>query len=97
MRILLVEDDKKLGQSLLRGLREENYSADLAVDGAQADDMVAVNQYDLVVLDVRLPHKDGLQLCREWRQAGRNVPVLMLTANDTIADKVRGLDTGADD
>lgn len=97
MRILLVEDDQKLGQSLLRGLREENYPVDLASDGAQADALIAVNAYDLVVLDVRLPVKDGLQLCREWREAGRAVPVLMLTANDTLADKVRGLDTGADD
>lgn len=97
MRILLVEDDIKLGQSLLRGLREENYSVDLAVDGEQADNLIGVNEYDLVVLDIRLPKKDGLQLCREWRQAGRRVPVLMLTANDTIADKVLGLDTGADD
>lgn len=97
MRILVVEDDKSLGEILRQGLSEEHYAVDLARDGAEADYLFAVNPYDAVVLDIRLPKKDGYALCRDWRAKGKATPVLMLTANDALAQKVTGLDSGADD
>ncbi|HNW93165.1 MAG TPA: response regulator transcription factor [bacterium] len=97
MRLLVVEDDVTLGGVLRQGLTEENYTVDLAVDGEAADYLFALNNYDAVVLDIRLPKKDGYALCRDWRAAGSPVPILMLTANDALTQKVAGLDSGADD
>ncbi len=97
MRILVVEDDQSLGETLQQGLVEERYAVDLARDGEQAAYLAQVNPYDAVVLDIRLPKKDGYTLCREWRAAGLAMPVLMLTANDALDQKVTGLDAGADD
>src|SRR5215467_5171107 len=97
MRILLVEDDTHLAGVVARGLREQSYAVDLAGDGEQALYYAAVNQYDVVVLDVLLPIKNGYMVCRELRSAGFRAPILMLTALDTIDDRVAGLDSGADD
>lgn len=82
---------------LAKGLREETYAVDVAKDGEQASEQAYVNDYDLIILDVMLPRKDGFEVCRELRAAGSSVPVLMLTARDAVEDRIEGLDTGADD
>jgi two-component system, OmpR family, response regulator len=99
MRILIVEDAKKLALAIERGLEHEGYAADVVFDGLTARKRILARegQYDLLVLDVMLPGLDGVSLCRELRALGQRLPVLMLTARDTTADKVRGLDSGADD
>lgn len=97
MRILLVEDEPAAAQMLAKGLREQTYAVDLAADGEAALYQASINDYDLILLDVNLPGKDGLEVCRELRASGSTVPVLMLTARDAVQDRVAGLDTGADD
>ncbi len=97
MRILLIEDDAHLAGVIARGLREQSYAVDLASDGEQALYCAAVNQYDLVVLDVLMPIKNGYTVCRELRASGFRAPILMLTALDSVDDRVAGLDSGADD
>jgi two-component system OmpR family response regulator len=97
MRILVVEDEAKLGQLLVRGLGEEGHAADLAGDGEQAIRMALAFQYDTIVLDVMLPGLDGYGVCRRLRGEGIWSPVLMLTARDAVEDRVAGLDAGADD
>lgn len=97
MRILVVEDERRIAAFIKRGLEEEHYAVDVAYDGEKALDWADVVDYDLIVLDVLLPKKDGIQVCRELRTRGNKVPILMLTARDTIEDRVRGLDSGADD
>jgi two-component system OmpR family response regulator len=97
VRVLVVEDEKKLGQLLGRGLREEGYAADLAERGEDALWMARAVDYDAIVLDVMLPGVDGFEVCRRLRRDGVWTPVLMLTARDAVADRVSGLDTGADD
>jgi two-component system response regulator MprA len=97
MRILVVDDEPAVRTSLQRALSLEGYDVDLAADGAAALDRLAVAPPDAVVLDVGLPHLDGLEVCRRMRQAGDSTPVLMLTARDAIDDRVEGLDAGADD
>jgi two-component system OmpR family response regulator len=97
MRILLVEDDVKLARALARGLRRHAYAVDLAADGDAALMRAAVYVYDLVVLDVMLPGRDGLAVCAALRERGSAVPVLMLTAREGVRDRIRGLDAGADD
>ena len=97
MRVLLVEDHKPLVRALRQGLEEEGLAVDVALDGEEADFKARTSQYDAIVLDIMLPKKDGLTLLKEWRQAGLKAHVLMLTARGTLDDKVRGLDTGADD
>ena len=97
MRLLLVEDDERLSHSLARGLRGEGYAVDVAATGDEAVLQVSVYDYDLVILDVMLPGPDGVSVCRTLRGAGRWCPVLMLTARDGVADRIRGLDAGADD
>jgi two-component system copper resistance phosphate regulon response regulator CusR len=97
MRILLVEDEPAAAQMLAKGLREQTFAVDLAGDGEAALYQASINDYDLILLDVNLPGKDGLQVCRELRGNGSTVPVLMLTARDAVQDRVAGLDTGADD
>jgi two-component system copper resistance phosphate regulon response regulator CusR len=97
MRILLVEDEPSAARMLAKGLREKAYAVDVASDGEAAMYQVSINDYDLVILDVMLPLKDGFQVCREMRAAGSGVPVIMLTALDGIEERVAGLDTGADD
>ncbi|HEY2013275.1 MAG TPA: response regulator transcription factor [Bryobacteraceae bacterium] len=97
MRILLVEDESRVAGFIAKGLREQSYAVDIAGDGGQALYLAAVNQYDLVILDVLLPVKDGHSVCRELRAGGFSAPILMLTARDAVDDRVAGLDSGADD
>jgi two-component system copper resistance phosphate regulon response regulator CusR len=97
MRILLVEDEHDAARMLAKGLRERAYAVDVASDGTAAVAKASVNDYDLIVLDVMLPGKSGLEVCRELREAGKSTPILMLTALDEVVDRISGLDTGADD
>jgi DNA-binding response OmpR family regulator len=97
VRILLVEDHKPLLRALKRGLEEEGFAVDTAEDGEEANFKARGAGYDVIVLDVMLPKKDGLSLLREWRKDGISTHILMLTAKDTTEDKVKGLDLGADD
>ncbi len=97
MRVLVVEDEKKLGELLVRGLREEGYAADLADRGEEALWMARAVDYDAIVLDVMLPGLDGFEVCRRLRGSEVWSPVLMLTARDAVDDRVTGLDAGADD
>jgi len=97
VRVLVVEDETKLGNLLSRGLREEGYSADLAERGEEALWMAQAVEYDAIVLDVMLPGLDGFAVCRRLRADGVWSPVLMLTARDAVDDRVTGLDAGADD
>lgn len=97
MRVLVVEDEASIADFLVRGLTEQGYAVDLARDGAAALDLLGVATIDLVVLDVMLPKVDGMEVCRRMRSGGDRTPVLMLTARDAVEDRVRGLDTGADD
>ena len=97
MRLLLVEDDVRLSSALARGLRGEGYAVDVAADGDDALVQAWVYDYDLVILDVMLPGLDGISVCRMLREAGRWLPVLVLTARDGVGDRIRGLDAGADD
>lgn len=95
--ILVAEDDPAIGNALQRALTHAGYQARRAGDGAQALEMLAGQSVDLVVLDVSMPHVDGLEVCRRLRRDGDRTPVLMLTARHTIGDRVEGLDAGADD
>lgn len=97
MRILLVEDQPDAATILAQGLREQTYAVDIAGDGEEADFKAAVNQYDLIILDVMLPRKSGYEVCSDLRAAGSEVPILMLTARDDVEDRIRGIDLGADD
>jgi DNA-binding response OmpR family regulator len=97
MRLLLVEDDAKTARLLARGLREEGFVVDVAPTGEAGEEHAAVNEYDAIVLDWLLPGKDGVMVCRELRARGVSTPILMLTARDSLADRVTGLGTGADD
>jgi two-component system copper resistance phosphate regulon response regulator CusR len=97
MRILLVEDDQRISRFVARGLRERAYAVDVAADGDQALYKFSLNDYDAVVLDVMIPGPNGFEVCRELRAGGSPVPVLMLTARDAVADRIMGLDSGADD
>ncbi len=97
MRILLVEDDDTLAGLIARGLRAQAYAVDHVHDGAAAVTEASVTPYDAIVLDVGLPRRDGLSVCAELRRRGSHARVLMLTARDTVTDRVAGLDAGADD
>jgi DNA-binding response OmpR family regulator len=97
MRILVVEDETRLADLLKRGLTEEGYAVDAIGSGEVAEDYLDAVPYDLIILDILLPGKDGLALCRDLRDRSVKTPVLMLTARDSLDDKVRGLDSGADD
>lgn len=97
MRVLVVEDERKLGELLRRGLGEEGYAADLADRGEEALWMARAVAYDAIVLDLMLPGADGFEICRRLRGIGVWTPVLMLTARDAVEDRVSGLDVGADD
>jgi DNA-binding response OmpR family regulator len=97
VRVLVIEDDKKAAQLLAKGLREESFAVDLAYTGEAGDEMATVNTYDLIVLDWLLPGKDGIAVCRDLRARGIATPILMLTARDSLEDRVTGLNTGADD
>jgi len=97
MRLLLAEDDPYLSAMLAKGLRENAYAVDIVADGDAAVYQAAVNDYDVAVLDVMMPKRDGLAVCRALRQRGITVPVLLLTARDAVEDRIAGLDAGADD
>lgn len=97
MRLLVVEDDVSVAGFLEKGLREERYTVDLAGDGDEALRLAEDVEYDLIILDVMLPKRNGLNVCRSIRDAGKSTPVLLLTVRDSTEDKVLGLDSGADD
>ena len=97
MRLLIAEDDAALANAIARGLRENAYAVDIAADGDKALLEAVLNDYDALIIDIGLPRRDGFSVCREVRKRGLVVPILMLTARDAIADRVTGLDAGADD
>jgi DNA-binding response OmpR family regulator len=97
MRVLIAEDNERVSSLLVRGLSEEGYVVDACSDGEDAIYRATVGQYDLIVLDVGLPLKDGISACQEMRRQGVTSSILMLTARDTLRDKISGLDAGADD
>lgn len=97
MRILVVEDDRKVGTFLRKGLREEHYAVDLSRNGVEAVHLAQVNFYDVIILDIMLPGKDGFSVCKELRENSVLTPILMLTAKDALEDKITGLSEGADD
>ncbi|MFH2062649.1 MAG: response regulator transcription factor [bacterium] len=97
MRILIVEDEPKLNDGLAVGLRNRGYAVDSAFDGEEGEKVARMNEYDLIVLDIMLPQRDGLEVCRSLRAHGRQMPILFLTARDAVEDRVSGLDLGGDD
>jgi DNA-binding response OmpR family regulator len=97
MRVLVVEDSRRLAGIVKRGLLEEGYAVDNAYDGEEAEYMAESTPFDMIILDIMLPKKDGLAVCRDLRAKNVNTPILMLTAKDSVEDKVAGLDCGADD
>jgi two-component system copper resistance phosphate regulon response regulator CusR len=97
LRILLVEDEPDAARMLAKGLREQTHAVDIAADGDAALELAYINSYDLIILDIMLPGKDGFEVCRELRGSGSAAPILMLTARDAVDDRIEGLDTGADD
>ena len=97
VRILVVEDEKKVASFIKKGLEEEGYAVDVAADGEEGLAMALTRVHDLIILDIRLPRMDGLRVLRAIRQDGLTAPVLLLTVRATIEDKVLGLDAGADD
>ena len=97
MRILLVEDEPDAARLLAKGLREQRYAVDLAADGEAATYQASINDYDLLIVDVLLPLKDGFAVCRDVRASGGQMPILLLTARDAVQDRIAGLDDGADD
>jgi len=97
MRILLIEDDPKLAASVAKHLKAETYAVDIAPDGVKGEELAQINDYDAILLDLLLPRQDGWATCRNLRKANVLTPILMLTALDDVDDKIRGLDSGADD
>ena len=97
MRILLVEDDRRIARFVAKGLREQAYAVDVIGNGDEVGYKLSINDYDAVVLDVMIPGRDGFQVCRDLRASNIAVPVIMLTARDTVQDRITGLDSGADD
>ena len=97
MRILVVEDEKKVASFLKKGLEEEYYAVDTAFDGEEGLALAQINEYDLIILDIMLPKVDGMEVLRRIRGNGSSVPILMLTAKDSIEDIISGLDSGSDD
>ena len=97
MRILVIEDDRKVAGFIQKGLTEEQYAVDVCDNGADGLFWAKEYAYDVILLDIMLPKKDGISVCRELRASGMTTPVIMLTARDTVDDKIKGLDVGADD
>jgi two-component system OmpR family response regulator len=97
MRVLVVEDEVKIARAIRRGLEHEGYAADVAGTGAEAIHRATEHDYDAVILDVKIPAPDGFTVCRQMRARNQWAPVLMLTARDSVEDRIRGLDAGADD
>ncbi|MHB1254321.1 MAG: response regulator transcription factor [Candidatus Humimicrobiaceae bacterium] len=97
MRLLLVEDNQKLASYIKKGLENQSYAVDCVYDGNSAEKQALYGDYDLIILDIYLPQKDGLAVCKSLRENSMNTPVIMLTAKQEIEDKILGLDSGADD
>jgi len=97
VRLLVVEDERDLAENLKKGLTEQGYAVDIALDGEEGCFMAETEPYDLIILDLMLPKMDGIAICNSLRKKGLNIPVLMLTAKSRIEDKVEGFNTGADD
>jgi DNA-binding response OmpR family regulator len=97
MRILVIEDNRRLSDSLKMNLVDEGYAVDTAYDGIEGQELAELAPYDVIILDIMLPERDGLEVCRALRQQRNKTPILMLTARDTVDDRVKGLDSGADD
>jgi len=97
MRLLLVEDESKVARFISQGLREHHYVVDVANDGEIASELAFAEEYDLIIVDLMIPKKNGMRLIKELRLNGKNIPILILSAKDSVADKVDGLDLGADD
>ena len=97
MRVLLVEDNRRLSDSLRMTLQDDGHAVDVAYDGPEGEELAGMAPYDLMILDIMLPGKDGLAVCRSLRNRRINIPILMLTARDALEDRVSGLDSGADD
>jgi len=97
MRILLIEDNRRLSDALRRTLEEDGYVVDTAYDGVEGEDLALITLYSLIILDVMLPKRDGIEVCRSLRDQHVATPILMLTARDSLTDRVTGLDSGADD
>jgi heavy metal response regulator len=97
VRILLVEDNRRLNNSLKASLVDDGYAVDASYDGEDGEELAGIYPYDAIILDIMLPRKDGLEVCRALRRRRNNTPILLLTARDTVDDRVVGLDSGADD
>jgi two-component system copper resistance phosphate regulon response regulator CusR len=97
MRLLLVEDDARIARFVMKGLQEQSYAVDVVANGHDAVYQVEINDYDIVILDVMIPGQDGFAACRAIRAVGKRMPILMLTARDSVEDRILGLDSGADD
>jgi DNA-binding response OmpR family regulator len=97
MKILLIEDNQKLAGYIMKSLKNQSYTVDCAYDGENGEKLALWNEYDLIILDIMLPKKDGISICRSLRNQSINMPVIMLTAKGELDDKVAGLDSGADD
>ena len=97
MRVLLVEDDSRIARFAAKGLREQSYAVDVAATGDDALYLAEINTYDLIILDVMIPGRDGFEVCQEVRKSGTRTPILMLTARDAVEDRIKGLDHSADD
>jgi DNA-binding response OmpR family regulator len=97
MRILIIEDEKKVSAFIKRGLEQESYAVDVAYDGMEGQHAAEVNEYDAIILDIMLPRKSGLDVLKDLKAGGVKAPVLLLTARDTVEDRVKGLNLGADD
>lgn len=97
MRILVVEDEKKVAGFIKKGFEEESYAIDVAYDGVEGEYLASINDYDVIILDIMLPKKNGIDVVRDLRSKNIKIPVLLLTARDAVEDKVKGLDSGADD
>lgn len=97
MRILLIEDSKKAAEAIAKGLRSEGYAVDIVFDGVVGEELAKINDNDIIILDLMLPHQDGWTTCANLRKQNILTPILMLTALGTVEDKIKGLDSGADD
>lgn len=97
MKILIIEDDEKIIKFLKRGLEEESYTVDYALNGDEGIYLATVNEYSLILLDIMIPIKNGMEVCKILRSTGIQVPIIMLTAKNSIEDKIKGLDLGAND
>jgi len=97
MRLLIVEDNQRLRNSIKLSLEESGYVCDAAADGLEGEELAELTPYDAIILDIMLPKRDGLEVCRDLRQQHLRTPIILLTARDTVDDRVKGLDSGADD